>query len=196
MADLLHLLLCEASCAELHGTRTDENSQLSSFGNEVIGMPFSTALTITIVLNGAGMPARVIPPFCADRWGQLNTILPGTFCLAIVAFCWLAVQSSAGVYTFTVFYGVAAGAVQCLLPSTVASITPDMTKFGTRLGMAFSTLSFAALTGPSLGGAINSAMGGEYLGAQLWAACSTAIAFLLFVAARTSKVGWKRAPKC
>ncbi|CAK3746841.1 MFS general substrate transporter [Lecanosticta acicola] len=164
---------------------------LSSFGTEVIGLPFSTGITLTIIVNGAGMPFRVIPPFFADRWGQLNTLIPIIFVLVIVAFSWIAVSTSGGVYTYTVFYGATSGAFQCLIPSTVASITPDMSMFGTRLGMAFSTLSFAALTGPSLGGALLSAMDGKYLGAQVWAGLSTALAWALIIAARTSKVGVK-----
>ena len=137
------------------------------------------------------MPFRVIPPFFADRWGQLNVLLPILCALTIIAFTWIAVHSSGGIYTFTVFYGAASGAFQCLIPSTVASITSDMRTFGTRLGMAFSTLSFAALTGPSLGGALLDAMGGGYLGAQVWAGLSTAMALGLIFAARTSKVGLK-----
>ncbi|KXT05631.1 hypothetical protein AC578_5651 [Pseudocercospora eumusae] len=164
---------------------------ITSYGNEVIGLPFTTATTLTTIINGVGMPARVIPPYFADRFGQLNVVTPILLALTVVAFCWIAVDSSAGVYTYTVFYGIWSAAFQCLLPSTVASITTDMSMFGTRLGMAFGTLSFAALTGPPIGGALQSAMGGRYLGGQLWAAVSTGICFGLFAASRVSKAGWK-----
>lgn len=113
------------------------------------------------------------------------------FILAIVAFCFLPVNTSAGLYTYATVYGAASSAFQCIVPSTVASITPDMTMFGTRLGMAFGTVSFAALTGPSLGGALQSAQGGAYTGAILWAAVSTAVCAGLVLASRVSKAGWK-----
>lgn len=156
-----------------------------------MNLPFSTSITITIILNGVGAPARVIPPFFADRYGQLNTLVPILTCLAIVSFTWLAVSTTPGLYTFTVFYGVASAAFQCLIPSTVASITTEMNQFGTRLGMAFGSLSFAALTGPSLGGALQQAMGGKFLGAQLWAAVCCAVCVGLVACARVKKVGWK-----
>lgn len=163
---------------------------LSSYGNEVIGLPFTSATTLTILINGIGMPARVIPPFFAARFGQLNTLLPIFLIMTLVAFCWVAVHNSAGVYTYTAFYGTCSGAFQCLLPSTVASITPDMRMFGTRLGMAFGTISFAALTGPPLGGALQSAMNGSYFSGQLWAAISTGVCLGLLCASRVSKTGW------
>lgn len=169
---------------------------LSSFGNEVLGLPFTTATTIIILVNGAGVPARVIPPFFADRIGQFNTLIPALTSLAIVAFCWVAVHNPAGLYAFAALYGMCTGGFQCLVPSTVASITTDMSKFGTRLGMAFSTLGFAALTGPPIGGALQSAMNGSYLGAQLWAALAAGMTVVLVCASRVSKVGWKLGVKC
>lgn len=138
----------------------------------------------------------MIPPFFADRWGQLNTLVPILGALTVVTFTWIAVHSSVGIYTYTVFYGITSAAFQCLIPSTVASITPDMNMFGTRLGMAFSTLSFAALTGPSLGGALQTAMDGRYLGAQVWAGLTTAVCFSLVLASRVSKAGWVLKRKC
>jgi hypothetical protein len=46
---------------------------------------------------------------------------------------------------------------------------------GTRLGMVFSLMGFAGLSGPPIGGAIQSAMGGRFLGSQIWAASSSMI---------------------
>ncbi|CZT20768.1 related to monocarboxylate transporter 4 [Ramularia collo-cygni] len=161
---------------------------LSPYGVDVIGMPFSAAATITIVLNGAGLPFRILPPLLADRYGPLNVMAPVMFLLTVVAFCFLPVKTPAGLYTYAVVYGCASSAFQCIVPSTVASITTDMTKFGTRLGMAFGTLSFAALTGPPIGGALQ--IQGGYVGAILWAAASTMICAGLVLASRITRMGW------
>ncbi|TKA82567.1 hypothetical protein B0A55_01196 [Friedmanniomyces simplex] len=110
--------------------------------------------------------------------------------MTITAYSWLAVASLPGLYAFTTVYGLVSAAFQCLIPSTVASLTPDLRMVGSRLGMAFSTLSFAALTGPPIGGALQSAMGGQYWGATVFAATSTAVCFGLMGAARVAKVGW------
>jgi MFS family permease len=94
------------------------------------------------------LPFRIIPPFFADKFGALNTIGPILLGVALVSWTWLAVHSVGGFYAFTAFYGIINGAFQCLIPTCVASLTPNLNMVGTRLGMAFATVSFAALTGP------------------------------------------------
>lgn len=156
-----------------------------------MGLNYSDSTTLVIIINGVGVPSRIIPPYFADRTGQMNILVPAMLCLTVVSYCWLAVHSIAGLYVFTVLYGLISAAFQCLIPSTVASITPSLNMVGTRLGMAFSTLSFAALTGPPIGGALQSAMGGSYTGASIFAATSMLVCFTLIAAARVTKVGWK-----
>lgn len=196
---LLHLLLCKYTDIALSPPDACADTvfrQLSSYGIEVVGMPFNAAITITILVNGVGVPARLIPPLFASRFGQLNTMIPIFVYLTIVSFSWIAVRTSAGTYTFAVFYGIGSSAFQCLLPSTVASITPNMNAFGTRLGMAFGAISFATLTGPSIGGAIQNAMGGKYLGAQLWSAVATLTGVAFVVTSRMVKARGKIHSKC
>lgn len=143
-----------------------------------------------------GLPARVLTPLLADKVGPINIIAPAGLCIAIIAFCWMAVVSVPGYYAFAVFYGVASGAFQCLMPTGVASITKRLDKVGTRLGMCFSILSFAGLTGPPLGGALQSATGGGYTAAQAWAASSTLVCAALLFTARFLKTGWTVKVKC
>ncbi|KAK3096348.1 hypothetical protein LTR53_019363, partial [Teratosphaeriaceae sp. CCFEE 6253] len=142
---------------------------IASFGVQTVNLPFSASTSLVIIINAVGVPARVIPPYFADRTGQLNICVPTVFCMTILAYCWLGVHNVAGLYAFTVCYGLVSASFQCLVPSTIASLTPDLKMVGTRLGMAFSTLSFAALTGPPIGGALQSAMGGRYTGATIFA---------------------------
>lgn len=65
----------------------------------------------------------------------------------------------------------------------------DMKKAGVRMGMGFTIVSFATLTGPPIGGALVQAKDGGYLYAQMWAGSSMLIGGLLLVAARFAKVG-------
>jgi len=104
-----------------------------------------------------------------------------------------------GLYVFACFYGLSAGAFQCLFPTTVASLNPDLSKNGVRLGMAFSVFSFAGLTGPPIGGALLTTNGGGrggYLAAQLGVGLATVIGACLVVGARVHKVGWSLTVKC
>ncbi|KAI4861048.1 MFS general substrate transporter [Hypoxylon rubiginosum] len=169
---------------------------IASFGREALGLPYSSASIMVILINGAGIIFRVIPPIIADRIGPINVITPVALAWAIVAFCWLAVDDVPGAYVFTCFYGIFAGSFQCLTATTIASITKRLDMIGTRIGMVFSITSFAALTGPPIGGAIQAANGGKFTGAQAWAAVMTTIGLICFIAARVDLVGWKIMVRC
>lgn len=170
-------------------------SQIASFATETLDLPYSEATLLVTIVNGVGLPARVLTPLLADPIGPLNIIAPAGLCLAIIAYCWVAVDSVPGHYVFTVFYGVASGAFQCLMPTGVASITKRLDKVGTRLGMCFSILSFAGLTGPPLGGALQ-ATANSFKAPQAWAATSTLICAALLFTARFLKTGPKLKVKC
>lgn len=170
--------------------------QIASYGNQVLGLDYSKASILVIILNGAGMPFRVLPPLLADRIGPINVLIPVAFFWAIVTWCWFAVGSVTQYYVFTVFYGISAGAFQCLMPTTVASITDRLDMVGTRLGMAFAVVSFASLTGPPIGGALQGAMDGRFTGAQAWAASVTTLSLAMFGFARFYLSGWQLAKKC
>jgi len=70
---------------------------------------------------------------------------------------------------FAVFYGLACGAAMGLFAGTVPSLTKDMSKIGTRVGMVLTMISFGPLTGPSVAGVLIARSGGSYQAAQLWA---------------------------
>ena len=107
---------------------------------------------MVILINGAGIVFRVIPPIIADRIGPINVMFPVTLAWAIVGFSWLAVDNVPGLYVFSCFYGICSGSFQCLTATAIASITKRLDTVGTRLGMAFSISSFASLTTLSFSG--------------------------------------------
>lgn len=113
-----------------------------------------------------------------------------------MTFCWLAVNSLAGFYVWTVLFGIFAAGWQSLFPTVVGSLGTDLSKSGIRLGMAFSTISFAALVGGPIGGAILQVDGGKYTGSIIWAGVSTAIGVCFVLAARVTKYGWNWKIKC
>ncbi|KAK7427284.1 hypothetical protein QQZ08_006220 [Neonectria magnoliae] len=135
---------------------------LGSFAREELGVSYANASILITLVNGAGMPARVAVPILADIIGPVNVIALAGLYVATVAFSWLAVKDVTGIYVFTVFYGIASGSFQCLMPTGVASITKRLDKVGTRLGMCFTIVSVGGLTGPPIGGLLQSASGGIY----------------------------------
>ena len=154
-------------------------------------MPFSSSTILLILVNGVGVIARLLPGYFADRFGQLNTLAPLTYCFAIVAWSWLAVRTTTGLYVFVCVYGFAAALCQCLLPPTVASLTDDLSKIGTRLGMIFACMGVSALTGPPIGGALIAADGGSYVPAQVWAAGACTIGAIVNTFVRMTRAKWK-----
>lgn len=139
---------------------------------------------------------RLTAPLLADRIGPVNVQVPILFIWCIVAFCWLAVDDITGYYVFSCFFGAASGAVQSLIPTCFASLTPKLSMTGARMGMGFSIVSIASLTGPPIGGALQAADGQRFRGAQIWAACVLTIGFCLVVTARVKKVGWDPKRRC
>ena len=98
--------------------------------------------------------------------------------------------SSGGLIGFAVTYGLFAAGIQGLFPSVVASLTTDLKKTGVRMGMVFSAISFAVLTGPPLGGALIQKEDGRYLDAQMWAGSALVLGFVMLVASRVVAKGW------
>ncbi|KAI2464695.1 MFS monocarboxylate transporter-like protein [Annulohypoxylon bovei var. microspora] len=159
----------------------------TTFGKEIIGISESDSLTLLMILNGAGVPGRIVPAYLADRWfGTFSTLLPFSFGVGLTLVMWSQVHTKVGFYVFVVIYGVCANAVQTLFPSTLSQLTTDPSKMGQRVGMALAVGSLACLTGPPLAGALIGIGNGSYLYAQLFGGCSVIIGFLFLTAARWS----------
>ncbi|KAK7743901.1 hypothetical protein SLS53_003923 [Cytospora paraplurivora] len=169
---------------------------VASFAVQALGMSYSEATTLVMVINGVAIPFRIIIPLISDRVGPLNMLIPVTLIWTVVAFCWLAVDSIGGYYAFVAVYGATTGAFQSLTPVALTSITPRLDKVGTRLGMAFALISFSSMTGPPLGGALQTADGGKFTGASIWAACATLLSFVFCFGARWAKAGFTIREKC
>jgi MFS family permease len=115
-------------------------------------------------------------------------MIPTVGIAGVCLFCWMAVDSTAGLYVWCVFYGMAAGGIQSLFPAGISSLTTDLRKAGVRMGMIFTIVSFASLAGPPIAGAIITAEGGSYYGAQTFAGATLILGMVLMAAARMVKV--------
>lgn len=138
-----------------------------------------------------GVPGRLLPALIADRFfGPVNVFIPVIFLAGVCLFCWAAVASSAGMIAFVVFYGFFGAGTQSLLQAALASLNTDPKKAGVRIGMGFSVVGLASLTGSPIGGALLEQKDGEYLYAQIFAGGTMIIGSLVLVAARISKTGF------
>lgn len=161
---------------------------IASFSRDIIGLSYTDSLNLLLVLNGVGMPGRLIPNHLADRVGAMNMLVPTAAVAGITLLCWMAVKNTAELYVWCVFYGLSGGGIQSLFPAALSSLTTDLRKAGVRMGMVFTIISFATLAGPPIAGAIITAEGGTYYGAQAFAGASLLLGMLLIIAARQVKV--------
>ncbi|KAJ8105699.1 hypothetical protein OPT61_g10022 [Boeremia exigua] len=146
---------------------------VASFARDELDMPYTESLNLVIIINGVGLPARVLPGFIADRYiGVLNMQALALVFNVVMLWTWLSVRSVTSYYVWVVFYGLGAGAFQSLFPSVIGAYSPDITKTGTRLGMAFTVIGFSALVGGPISGALLQAADGDYRVPISWAAMS------------------------
>ncbi|KAH8733813.1 major facilitator superfamily transporter [Ilyonectria robusta] len=160
---------------------------LAAFSRDILGMSYSSSLDLLLVLNGIGGPGRVIPAYIGDKIGPVNVYMSCTLVAGLIMYCWAAVDSVAGLYVWASFYGIAVGGVQSVFPAGLTSLTADPQKQGTRMGMVFTIVSFATLTGSPIAGAIISSQGGKYVGAQVFSGTSMVLATVFIAAARAVK---------
>ncbi|KAL2678827.1 hypothetical protein Neosp_009579 [[Neocosmospora] mangrovei] len=162
------------------------------YSRSVIGLTTNESITVLLIMNGVGIFGRIVPNYLADRkFGALNTIIPATFATGVMMFAWIGVSTHGGLVAFAIIYGLSSSALQSMFPATISSLTVDLDKAGVRLGMSFSLVSLAALTGPPLAGVLIRSNHGNYLAAQLWGGSALILGGLTFIAARLSRTGWR-----
>ncbi|TGO51419.1 hypothetical protein BOTNAR_0357g00090 [Botryotinia narcissicola] len=161
---------------------------LGAYARSIIRLPLAESINIIIILNAVGVVGRVLPNHLADRvFGPLNTLIPIAIVDSLLCFCWIAVSSRGGLYAWSVMYGIFAAGIQGLFPATLSSLTTDLRKAGVRMGMVFTVVSFAVLTGPPIGGVLIQKKNGGYEYAQIFAAADLLIGTAFLIMARLAK---------
>lgn len=156
---------------------------VAAYARDIQGLSYAKSLDLLMIMSGIGILGRLIPNYFADRTGALTMFVPTAGMAALMILSWMAVDSQTGLYVWACFTGTALGGVQAMFPSALASLTSDPSKQGTRIGMIFTIVSFAALTGSPISGALLSAAQGRYIGAQAFAGTALALGmFFLAVA--------------
>ncbi|PNP47986.1 hypothetical protein THARTR1_10405 [Trichoderma harzianum] len=112
-----------------------------------------TPYTVTL-LNVGSVIGRLLPMYLSDKYGVLNVTIISTFASAILAFGWMGIKNLGGIVVFTLLYGITSGATVVGTPVVVMVGSPDMSRMGTRLGMAFIFFGIAILVGIPIVGAI------------------------------------------
>ncbi|OLL21947.1 Riboflavin transporter MCH5 [Neolecta irregularis DAH-3] len=155
------------------------------------GISPDIAFYLLSVINAASTFGRVIPSYLADKFGAMNIFIPAVLVTAIIIFIWPATYNLASLILFACIFGFSSGVFVSMPPTVLASLSSDMSKVGTQLGMAFLIIGFATLIGTPLTGAIISAQSGSYSGAAGFAGGCLLIGGSCMIIARSKVVGWK-----
>jgi MFS family permease len=140
---------------------------VGSYAKDRLHMSYQDSVNLLLTMVCMGFVWRLVPNYLADKFGAVNAIVPFTFVCSVMMFAWIGVKSLPKLYVFAAIYGCGSAGIQSMYPATLASLTSDLSKAGTRMGMGFTLVSFACLTGAPLAGALIERNGGDYLYAQM-----------------------------
>lgn len=156
----------------------------------MIDVSSATSLTILLVMNAIGFPGRLICGLLSDLFfGPINTLTPVAFLAGIMLYAWIGIHSLNALFTFCIIYGFFAAGVQSLFPAACSSLTSDLKKMGVRMGMCFTFISIACLTGPPIAGLLIQRDDGGFLYAQVFGGSAFMGGALTLLAARVAKNG-------
>lgn len=159
------------------------------YARDILGVSSWTSFSLLLVMNGIGIPGRIIPAIIADRYsGALVIFIPTVFASGVLLYAWNRVVNEPGIWAFAAVYGYFGAGVQSLFPASLANLTPpgEIGNVGVRVGMVFSIISFAALSGPPIAGALIVKDGGSYLGAQMFGGTVMVLGAGFLVAAKVT----------
>ncbi|GFP59656.1 MFS-type transporter dbaD [Trichoderma asperellum] len=159
--------------------------KISIFGSKILHVPSAPSFYLIIAINGIGLPGRIFPAYLATRvvGNALYVLIPLTFSAGVLLYLWKYVTSYNGFLAWIIVYGFFANAVQSLFVGSVGSLTKDPQKMGVRVGMIFTIISFACLTGPPIAGALIDLDNGNFLYAQIFGITSVVCGSAVLVAA-------------
>jgi MFS family permease len=165
---------------------------IGSYSRNVLGIPYAQSINLLLVVVCMGFIFRTLPTYYADKLGSLNMLTPFSFLCGIMMFAWIGIETVGALYAFAAIYGSGSAVIQALWPAVIGKCSKeqDLKKSGVRMGMAFTIVSFASLTGPPLAGALIQYGEGSYVYANVWAGTSFFVGGILLIVTRWTLVGW------
>lgn len=118
------------------------------------GMSPTLAPYLIAIFNAASLFGRILPGIVANKFGRFNILFGAAFISGIIAFCWQAATSNAGIIAFSAFYGFFSGTIISMMSVCVSMLPQDPNEIGTYLGMGISVASIGGLIGTPISGAL------------------------------------------
>lgn len=140
--------------------------------------------TVTL-LNVGSVFGRLLPNYLADRLGSLNVCVGCAAASAALLYGWLGIHDLGGLVAFALLYGLASGGIVSILPSAVMTMSPDISRVGTRMGMTFMLTGFSILVGtPVAGWILGDFSETRWRGVIWYSAAGVTLGMLMFAASR------------
>lgn len=140
------------------------------------------------LLNAASFFGRILPNVIGDQTGPANAMIPCVAVTAILSFSWIAIRSMGGIIAFCILYGFFSGAYVSLNSGVVASLSPNLSVLGTRMGMLAIPMAIGLLIGTPIAGALEQV---SWTGLQVFCGAFVGISFIFLVVTRVLKAGWQ-----
>ncbi|KAG9560778.1 MFS monocarboxylate transporter-like protein, partial [Aureobasidium melanogenum] len=161
---------------------------ISTYARDVSGLDDTLSFYMLPIMSAGSIAGRIIPGLVADKVGALNVLGVCNLCASILGFCWIAIHHTAGgLIVWALLYGALSGAFVSLQPTTVASITEDLSTVGGRMGMNTFCASFGILIGTPIAGLLVGS--GNWVGMQVFSGATLLGAAILVIATRLSITG-------
>ncbi|OJA21406.1 hypothetical protein AZE42_01920, partial [Rhizopogon vesiculosus] len=118
------------------------------------GISITFSFYSLVILNASNCVGRVTSGYIATYTGVPNLTIIGTFSCGVIILGMIGLNSLASVVVLGVFYGYFAGLYVAMLAPLVATLTPDISELGGRMGIAASISGFGSLIGTPIAGAL------------------------------------------
>ncbi|KAI9432733.1 MFS general substrate transporter [Lactarius indigo] len=154
------------------------------------GVPERYSSYLISITNAGNAIGRLAGGVLGDQFGPINTMIPMSLIAGALTFIWPYTRGTAGLFTLAGTYGASSGAMVTLMGAPMMALG-DSADVGRRMGMYFTIISFGALAGPPISGAIYHTTGG-YTAVGIFAGGSVMVAVVLLVLSRYFVLGgWR-----
>ncbi|KAI1198309.1 MFS general substrate transporter [Nemania serpens] len=152
----------------------------------------SLAFYLVSIFNAGSVFGRLTPSALSDITGPFN-IAPCVAISGVLAFTLIAARGSpASLIVLAVLEGVFSGVFVSLPTVLLASVTKDMSRFGTRIGMSCGFLAFGLLLGgPSAGSVLGTAEPLNWVGTWVYCGVTFTVSGLMYAFHRFHLSGFK-----
>ncbi|KAI0718723.1 MFS general substrate transporter [Cerioporus squamosus] len=124
-----------------------------SLSGLLAGVDADLSFYLLSIANACSLVGRIGGGVLADRFGAMNVMIPGTLVAGVMTYAWPFAKTKGPLVAVSVLYGISSGIFVAIMAQPLVRMG-KVTEVGMRTGMAFTFMSFGALAGPPISGAI------------------------------------------